>query len=348
MIAPLVLLVGASMAAAQETRTYTNSALGLSLTIPAGWTVETNRRQETKFGFTTTGGPATVEIFPSAFRQDAELWQRLQNEISRQLDRQVERQWQEVLLGVPLLMSKINYPIGGEATSTLVGLLYTATRTKLHFRLTSPSRGYDEAEAAWRAALQTLRTTSGELPVTEDPTRPQPPAKPRREASEPRPIGGAKPAPVARRSASYLDAVLGDRPVRLYHAPGWSFAVQDGGYLAQRAGLEGKFRVRLRSRLDSPAADQALAEEVAMALARFSSVEFRIDTNPTRNAAGAMVSTVLRQGITGGGPIVRWNAIGVNGDLFWQAEYEGTPDQHRRDRERLGEWARTAILDAAG
>src|SRR5690606_2842666 len=85
------------------------------------------------------------------------------------LGRTIDRQWQEVILGVPLLLTRMFFVRSGEKMSTQVGLLYSATPEKLNYRLTVNAEKAEEAEAAWRGALSNLRTLGGSLPGVENP-----------------------------------------------------------------------------------------------------------------------------------------------------------------------------------
>lgn len=330
-------LVATSIAAfawsqpAPATRTYTNKALGLAFDHPGSWSVATTRKDEATFRLSEG---VVVELFPSTYRQEAASWQALQVQISKNLDRTVERQWEEEILGVPLLMTKIAYEVQGQPTKTLVGLLYTSSANKLLFRLTAPAVAFDEAEARWREALQTLRTTTGQLPTTDDPSRPvAPPPTP---TAEPRPLAPKAAAPRVAIAPKSVAVQSGGVAVELRFPDGWTAEGAEGGFTLKHPSLAGSLRVAVNALLDSPTPDKALASAAAESLREFDAVAKRIDSRPRDNRALAKVLEVRRTGTAAGAARTLVLATGLKSGHYWFATYRGDGAAAERDRGLLG------------
>lgn len=166
--AGLIFLTGMT----QETKTFQDKETGLTFSYPSNWEYRKERLYSI-FSIPLEGGKkAQVQVINVNFRQEPTAWQTAQSDVAKTMNRVVERQWDEVILGVPLLLTQLSYKEGEAPMGSLVGLLYSRTPAKLSFRMTTPAEGYTQAESQWREALNSLRTLSGSLPTTEDPTKP--------------------------------------------------------------------------------------------------------------------------------------------------------------------------------
>lgn len=327
------------------TITFSNAELGLSFEHPASWKRE-DRKVGPVFTYPIAGlaEGARLELYAVAFRDTTENWFRNENLINEQLKRTVERQWQEQILGVPMLMSRIVFTDRGSSRTTLVGLLYAATPSKMNFRLTCATAGFDDAEGAWRKVLESIRPLSGELPKPEDPAA-QPPAQP-----TPRPVPAAQPArPPVRLEAQpkparlllgpvTLDQTVSARPARLRLPAGWSALPSEGAFALTRPGLSGTVRVELLSTIDSPDPDKHFLRLAAMGLEEFESVRRR-EEPPVRTArSGVRVSVVTREGASGGGSLVLVHAVGAVDPFYWSLTYRTSdPRSYQSDRRALQE-----------
>jgi hypothetical protein len=339
--APLIGLLIAI--ASQQSKTYTSPELGLSFTYPADWTVQENKRLgETRLTMGQAGSSLAsyVLIYASATRDSIEQWQLIQETVAKQLRLTMEKQWQEELLGVPLLLSRTRMVQGAEPTTMLTGLLYTRTARKFHFRLVAPSQSFDEAERKWREVLLTLQTTSGELPKVEDPSvaKPEDPTK-RPPVEKPKPITRLTPEKTVvkvRRAEKSLSVAAAGRPAVLYYPENWEISVSGNRLQATSGGLRGTLQVEVFSTLDSPQPEKALLRASGESLASFRSVTSRQD-QALANHAGARCLYVLRTGVSqSGGKIVTLEATGASGDLYWLIRYRADPGEHfDSDRGRL-------------
>lgn len=335
----LVLALWASGQEAQ-TATFEVARPALSFTHPASWTVEKDRfrtRILLPLADNTTG---VAEIFESNFRQDADNWQNTQVSINNAMFREVERQWTEEILGVPLLMTRIAYTENREAKKTLVGLLFTATDQKFHFRLTAPAAVYDQAENAWREAMLTLRTKSGELPMAEYAHRPPEEAEPKPEepkprAERPRRILTMTAKPLApgefRKAAEREVAEFEGKPAALYLPRGWDLE----GTSLMHKGFQGTLTVGAISGSPDDAAAW-LAERARTSLPEFAAVDLREEPMPQVVRSGAILLSVQRKGRSSEGELTLLHAVGAFGDRTWTLEYRAKSQKDaKRDEARL-------------
>jgi hypothetical protein len=311
------LLLTAAVLAPQEAdlATFRDRGLGLAFQHPKTWTVK-RERLFTTFEIPLPGGAtAQAQLFGAVFRDPAETWQGLQAEVSKAQGRTVERQWQEELLGVPMLLTKVSHTEQERPFVTLIGLLYSATPEKMQFRLLSPGPEADAAQAAWWAAMLTLRTTSGNLPGEEDPTKPLEDLVP--EAPQPE-VVLRKPLSDSPAVRPGVAVPFGEMNLEL-PAP---WALGEGGRLT-REGLQGTVTVEVGSG-DGEAAGKALETAVAESLRRFDKVELRKDTIARPARTGALVASVWRRGTAvSGGALVSGQWAGLCGSRYWIVRYSG-------------------------
>lgn len=318
------------------TRVFAPRDLGLTFRIPVQWTVrETRGRSVITIPLPETRDTAVVEVFATQFRQSAETWQGIQKAISEQMGREVERQWTETILEVPLLMTRIRYLRGAEPAITLVGLMYSEYANKLHFRLTAPAQHFALAEAQWRSALATLRTVSGEMPRPHDVTRPADSPPPLRPVEPPRQVVlGPEPDRRGRPRLGEVEIPLtiARRLVSLRLPRGWGAEPAGDARVLVHPRLRGSATLEGASTLDSADPDKALAERAAKGLSEFVSVRLREEPRPFLNQARARVASVRRFGASQSGPWVAVTAVGAKGAFYWILDYRGTADQWRSDR----------------
>jgi hypothetical protein len=346
----------AQTGAAQGAVTYANAELGLSFEHPASWRRE-DRRVGPVFAFPIAGLPdgGRLEIFAVPFRGTPEVWFNNEQRINRQLNRTVERQWQEQILGVPMLMSRISFTEGGAPRTTLVGLVYSATPKKLNFRLTSATSGFADAELAWRRVLETLRTLTEELPRPEDPATPAAPAapaavRPAPAAAPPRPVVRLEPqaSPARLRLGPVvLEREVAGRPVRLRLPEGWRVEPDGPRLRALRDGLRGEATLELLSTIDSPEPARMLSRTAGASLAWFSTVRLREEPPPRVAPSGARVLSVRREGVIDGAEFVVLHAVGSVETLYWAMTYRGDRAAFQADRRLLRTLLDIARLESA-
>lgn len=283
----------------QEPKTFEDRETGFAFSYPANW----EWRKERLFSIFSIplegGAKAQVQVINVKFRQQPDAWQTAQSDVARTMSRTIDRQWDEVILGVPLLLTQLSYKEGEAAMNSMVGLLYSRTEAKLSFRLTSPASGYAQAESAWRGALNSLKTISGSLPSSEDPTKP--------------PQGGS--TSTGSDAGARAAQILPDKPrppklpkglkrepmealgqkMQVLIPKAWSLTKKESGYVLTRSDWSGEvgFDFGAGALLDMR---KAVIASSNTAGAFLSEVLHRTETGPTLNAAGASVFFIERRG----------------------------------------------------
>lgn len=323
--AALFLLV--SLHQAPSTVEYKNPELNLAFSHPKSWTFVTNKKGVTSVTIPTDtkGVTGSMEIYSIAYNADEDLWQNVQKDFLKQMKRDVVRQWREEILGVPLLMTRGGYEDRGSQMAILTGLVYSRTPRKLLFRLTAPASVYDSIEFDLRASLQSLHTIDGTLPSTEDPNRKVTPedavVKPVMAPPKVTVIDKSKPSEKLVKGPQSVDAQAGGKSVKLRYATGWTCEKDATGFNFHATGIPGSIHVTVSSTLDSDNPEVAIFKASAISLNDFDKVTKREETNPKPNKAGAFVSTIWRDGVSGKGAIESCEAAGLLGDFYWLATY---------------------------
>jgi hypothetical protein len=329
----------------QTTQIYTDPDLGLSFSHPSTWllekandskqTTQAKKKKKKKgdtgvvdFRIPLTGAAedADLQIMRASFSGSPETWQTIQTNANKDLHRQVQKQWQEEILGVPMLLTQIDFTNNGTNETTVTGLLYNDSPDKLLFRLTGPTSDFDKAQFEFEQALQTLRTTNNEMPKAQDPDHP---------ATGPAhfdPRGQKHPLFVPDVPRKYKIApvsvplVVSTKKVEIHVPAGWRAEhVDGGGFELRSAELPYPIVFHVASSLDSEPAGNALIDASAASLADFSAVQRREDTVADVNDGGCTVTSVWRTGTGAKGPLVTMESAGAEGDFYFVATCRPTP-----------------------
>ncbi len=281
----------------QSTQTFQDKETGLTFSYPSTWEYRKERLYSV-FEIPLEGGKkANVQVLNVAFRQEQTAWQTAQADVAKTMNRTVDRQWDEVILGVPLLLTQLSYKEGDSAMASLVGLLYSRSGSKLSFRLTSAADTYTEAEQLWRTSLNSLRTISGDLPTSEDPTKP-PTTSPIRQPNEPKvtniPPAKVKQPKLPKGVKQEPMEVLGQK-LLLTLPRSWSVVKKETLFVLTREGWGGEVL------LDFGAGNlldmrKAVLNQSNAQGSSFSEISFRSEEGPNLNAAGANVFQIERRG----------------------------------------------------
>ena len=276
---------------------------------------------------------ANLEIYGVTYDHAPEEWETNQVQINNDLKRTVTKQWREQILGVPLLLTKLDYEDAAGKETALVGMVYSRTPYKMVFRLTAPDVDYDAAEGQLRQALQSLRTTTGDLPQPEDPNHPldksayvgvsnKPPKVIVMTAPQP------DPAKVKKGEVTVKATVAGKAAV-LSMPTGWTADAPsaDGSIALHNPAITGTIVVTLASVLDSDPPQAALLKASALSLDEFSKVAKRDETSSNFTTSGASTDTIWREGTGANGQLTTCEAGGATGDMYWLLRYHlaGTP-----------------------
>jgi len=337
----LALITSANAAQATQALTdkdfFTVNGTGFAFVRPRTWKVlSTKREQRLTIPTEAKHGPAVMHFYTVDFRYKTSDWQDTQIPVAAEFKRTIDRQWQEEVLGIPLLLTKTSgVDAHGVPDVVLTGLLYSASKNKMLFRLTCSAEDFDEANTAWRTAFQTLRTTDGSKAQADDPNKKLSKDQLEQKPSGPLPVtmvGTDSRAPKLIKGTVVVPGKAGGKSALIHLPVGWTAAVQkDGTWLVTARGLEGPLTMSLASTLDSDPVDSALLKLSGTSLNDFASVTDRTDIEARRNKAGGTVSAVFRTGASAKGQLTSFEAAVNTGDVYalfhWEAPALLTPTQ---------------------
>jgi len=338
-LAVMVALLGhqAQDAQAPKLVTFNDPRLGLLFDHPPTWLEVKNKKghaaSKSEKGITvmslpTTGSTtgATLEIFHAKFASTPEIWQTVQLRSNEQLHRKVERQWQQDILGVPLLLTRISYTDKTVPVTAVTGLLYTRTHDKLLFRLLGPTSDFDNVQYAFTTAMQTLRTVDGKMPVEEDPDHPLPAAKKSDPLPSARvPIGTDAKPKKAVIAVNVAKVVVSTKNLAFHYPDGWTVVSNTGTTIILKSDeATAPVTFTLSSSLDSDTASSTLLNATVQDLGLFDTVSLRLDSPTLENQAGCTISRVWRIGKDAKGVLYTLDASGQQGDYYFIASFKGT------------------------
>lgn len=317
---------------------YRDAKLGLQFEYPKTWKVRRDKFSAVFELPMASGQVASVQIFNAQYKGTVDDWQLIQVEINRSMKRVVERQWQEEILGVPMVLTKLSYDEAGRGKIGIIGLLYTAYADKMNFRLTSPAEVAEQAETDWRNAMLTLRTISGELPNVENPNLPS--VKPEPEKTSTVWTPGGKPAKLERGS-EIVEFETDSVKYKLNLPKDW---VLDKGRLTGHT-LQGTLEVTAAVGLPEEAG-QKLVDSAKLALAEFESVALREDPKSEIAKSGAVVGKVFRTGKSKSGALVLGSVVGYCEGVYWLLSYRATDAKaYAKDRDALEDLFRLLYVE---
>lgn len=328
-----VSLVGGPPAPA--VKLYTHPATGFKFTHPVAWKVKVAKL---KTVFTIPIGTdkfgATVELIDTVFHEPAENWQAYQKQAVEISKKRLDRQWQEEILGVPLLLTQSSV----DDQVTITGLLYSMSDRKMFFKLISAPALVSDAEKAWKDAFLTLRTLDGELPKAEDPNRPKPTKsgkkgekKPKVEApsttivhpeeEKPTRVDVIKPTwdSASAKAPKGLVAVptkAGGKDLTLFLPGGWKTDPNGDTFVLTHKGTGTTAKVEPLAQLDSGLPETKLEAVASAALAEFTKVESRTDKSPYTSRSKMKVFFVERHGNLKSGSASDIYAVAQRGEYY--------------------------------
>ena len=303
MISTLISLLAMSPApVVADTKTYISQPHGVSMEVPTNWKIS---KDKVKQRFTMPSG-AYVDVFETNFQKTGDEWQGLQKQVNEDMKRTVDRQWDEEILGVPLLMTSVLYSdrkLGDQGL--LIGILFSNTANKFHFRLQSPRPAFSDSEAAWRGVLATMRPVDGVLPTPEDGIT-NAPIKP---ADRPVVTQAVSLAPTGPKTNALgpvkVPFSAANRPGVLRLPKGWDVA-GTGPFTVKHQKMGFEFKLEVFSSLDSPIPGVALMKMVDSDLDKLTQVEMRENIGPKANAIGIQTIAIFRTGAVSGNAIMQF------------------------------------------
>ncbi|MBS1705626.1 MAG: hypothetical protein JST40_07105 [Armatimonadetes bacterium] len=339
--ASLILL--SAMAAPPPSKMYKDDSSGFAFNYPREWTTR-QKSARTIFEWKIEGKSVSVEVVNTIYQGTTEAWQTLQKQASEGANRTLDRQWQEDLLGVPLLLTQTT--LGG--TQSLTGLLYSATNRKFTFRLSSPTETMDAAVEQWRLALTSLRTLDGDLPKPESPDRviPAEPPKPGKKPPKAELVDAPKPPRVVTltpdltrtpprmpKGMQAFDTSAGGQTVTLFVPSGWSVSKDKDLFVLTHPKLKGNLSIEPLAELDSGKPEDSLLRATTETLDEFDKVDKRSDSAAHRSKVGAVMCRVERVGQSKGKARIDLYVTGDAESYYWLARYScDDPKVYEQDK----------------
>jgi hypothetical protein len=338
-----VAILFASILAAQETAVYKDDLLRLSFTYPTTWTVTKKQKDTTTFSLPieNTSDRATLEITRAVFHSEPEIWQLVQTHANKQLQREVVRQWQQEILGVPMLLTQIRFSEKGVTMATQTGLLYTRTPQKMLFRLTGPESDFDKVQFEFQNALQTLRSFDEGGLTPEDPSKPAVSAPTTVEKIDVRPpkkvtFEEKKPDNELIVGPVVADIEVSTRKLVARLPKGWTVEeVQGNHFVARHPDLSKPVAVQVYSLLDSDPPKNALFKKSSETLNDYKSVAQRQDAADKATRGGMTMNAVWRNGESAEGKLFTVDASLANDTHYALVSYRSDTDRDRRLVEEL-------------
>lgn len=331
--------------------TYQNLTLAMKFNYPKTWEIITDKQGQSKFliPIAGTSDRAVIEVSSVNYRGDKDTWQISQRAFNKSNNRETSRQWEEEILGVPLLLTSATFTERGSTRQTETGLIYSLGFNKMLFRLTASPDQFANVDYAWRQVLQSLRTWTGELPKVEDqrtiarqdPKNAKSPGKgPNDDIPHPqvpheiKPIGNVSYV----KSPLATSVELNGQKVDILVPADWKLVAGEGGsYTLTNPLLDGPVQFTLSSAAATVTPEAALAKASGQALADFTAVDNREDQLPKPNRAGMPVATVWRVGKSANGALITLQASGQAGDAYIIVTYRTTDTAKFNDNRRVVE-----------
>lgn len=316
------LLLGYSLSLVPQAKVYEHTPTNFKFSI-AGTSNITKKKGDWTITFPvgSTKATAALHVFAVSFMAEPDVWEGAQKYFAEQSKATVMSQTREEILGVPILVTKMQEVATSDRKITISALIYSQSDLKLFFRLVAPEAVFGEAEQKFHEILQTLGTIDGRLPKPEIPGRvPEAPATKNKGIPEVTrtAIGASSGETKFTVGLVRIGANLAGRPVQLCVPKDYTLEPgTDGKILAGHPELGMKIEFELGSSLDSSALMPILAGKASSALAKFDSVKLRSEGRPKPNTAGANFVVIRRQGIGQGGPLYQIIAGAEKGDYYW-------------------------------
>ncbi len=330
------------------TKTFTEPYLGMQFTYPTTWVMEktttptlTGSKKPSKrkpkvdksrtlflIPIENSLNKAELEVVRTEYHASIDLWQTIQLRESELDKTQIVRQWEQDILGVPMLFSRIDLGQKGGGNSAIVGLFYTRSSFKLLLRLTAPTSEIDKVTYQFNKMLETLRYTDGKLPQEDDPSIDLDPVGKKLVpvAPTPRIIDAPTKGPkVLFKAPVTADLVVSTRKITLRLPQSWvPEQAKDNVVDLKEASLTAPLHLQVFSSLDSDLAPTALLKLAAKDLNEYTTVASREDSSQKINSAGCTVATVWREGKSSSGDLIVGHASGSMGEYYFLLTYRQT------------------------
>ena len=332
---PITTVLAWTILGLQATKVYEDKDLDLKFSYPQTWRLRKDRLYDI-LEFDMEGQLVKVQLMKTVMTYPKEHWQQVMMEVNSQSGRSVVKQWEEELLGVPLLLTRYNEGEGPTARQVLSGLLYGARQEKLNFRLTSTETVAEPAQKAWFEVMLGMATISGRMP-NEKPPDSEKPVKPKPDARNPEADDPVRRGEGRKGDKTYVLKPVEQGPPKVELAPKKVLADENRGIFAympeawslargQIVGPGGLMLAFTMMTGDQTQVKKEYLRAAGIALAKMDKVTDRTESKPGYNAAGFIVSEMTRTGPSAGGAIASWTAYGWSAGYGWVLSWTGSPE----------------------
>lgn len=339
---PIPALLAAVLAHRDEpTRAYKDPQLGISFQYPRSWNLRKEKYMTVLTWRTKAGREARAQWVPTVYRDTAALWQQLQVDVAANRNDKIVRQWDEELLGVPLLLTRVERAEKGRTYSVWGGLIYSRTPTKLNFRVYSAPEDANETEEEWRKVLLSVRTEAGDTPLAEMPGSKIEPVKPK-DPDLPVVVwsttsGVTKPKPIRGTKRLKIDGFYA------YCNDEWTVE----GSALTISKLKGTLTIEAR-RTRAGTGMRAFLAASGEQLNVLDQVDRREEKSSRINQAGYTFWEVIRSGQAKGKPTVLGLWAGQLDDNMWFVSYQGDEASLRADRPLIESLVNALSVESSG
>lgn len=352
---PITTLIAGILLSPQATKVYEAKEIDLKFSYPDAWKLRKERLYDI-LEFNVDGQLVKVQIMKTVMTYPKEHWQQVMKEVNSQSGRVLLKQWEEELLGVPLLLTRYNEGEGTSTRQVLSGLLYGARDEKLNFRLTSPEPVAEGAQKMWFDVMLGMSTVSGRMPG-EKPPKEDKPEKPKPDSRNPEADDPVRRGEGRKGDKTYVLKPIEQGPPKIELAP--KRVVADAGrgiyaYMPEAWALESDKIVHSSGTAigftamtgDQNQVKKEYLRAGSAALAKMDKVTDRQESKPGYNAAGFVVSEMSRSGTSATGNMASWTAYGWSAGYGWVLSWTGTPEELAKLKPELSALAGRLSLGA--
>ncbi len=308
---------------------YTSPVTDMRLKYPSSWTLKKDRYAD-ELRFKVDGKEVYVELMGIEMNFPAQHWQDVTREINSSNDRTVLRQWEEELLGVPLLLTKIRDLGKADIEIAITGLILSNRPQKMLFRLHTPESVAQSAEEQWNKVMLSADTISGKLPSEAAPTTPDGNGGGTATVNTtPGKIQVIEPktgAPKTIKRGSVRLPLDEERGTYLYVSEGWT--VKDG--VLSNGSVQLQFSQGIG---EERVARSEWLKVCGTALGRLNTITGRIEPEAKYRESGFRGTYLERRGTTADSGEVQWIVYGWMGGYFYTLNWSGTELEYKSTKD---------------
>lgn len=325
--------VAAALMAQASTKEWTNPTTDIKLKYPSAWAMRRDKYVD-ELKFEISGKTVRVELTGIEMNFPPAHWQDVMREINTNNNRTVLRQWEEELLGVPVILTRVRDTSKSEAEITVTGLLMSVRPQKFMYRLYAPEGVADEAEKQWSAVLLTADSVSGKLPSEPLPVDPN--GSNNNQTSGNNTAGSGNVQVLRPQNGPPKKTVRGPFRVSLDDQRGTFLYLPNGWQLGDSKVLNSSVEVAFGHGLgDAKAAESAWLKVCGQGLSRLDRVTSRTEPEAKWFSSGYKGTYLERKGIANGQEEIQWVAYGSAMGFYFTYSWTGTESAYKDAKDRL-------------